>query len=191
MTDIGHTAAHATPSIHTIGYGQRSFDELVDLLARFHVDHLIDVRSQPHSRWKPAFNQGALHAALEARGIRYVFMGDQLGGRPRDPSCYRDGKVDHTLIRQRDWFQRGIDRLAAAHEQNRRVAIMCAEQKPQQCHRSLLIAPELIRRDLPVAHIDETGEARSHAEVMHRLTGGQLSLLPGSFHQPDRPGQSS
>lgn len=183
MAETGNSAAPATPPIHTIGYGQRSFDAFSAILERYSIAYLIDVRSQPHSRWKPAFNQGVLRAALEDRGIRYVFMGDQLGGRPDDESCYRDGKVDYTIVREREWFQRGIDRLAEAHAQDRRVAVMCAEQKPEHCHRFFLITPELIRRELPVTHIDESGEARSHEQITRRLTGGQLPLLPEPQHQ--------
>jgi uncharacterized protein (DUF488 family) len=76
--------------LFTVGYGNRQLDDVLALLRRYAVRHLIDVRSAPYSRFNPAFSRGLLAGAVEKVSIRYVFMGDTMGGRPDDASCYDD-----------------------------------------------------------------------------------------------------
>src|SRR5436305_1865216 len=86
--------------IRTIGYGARSVDEFVSELAAGRAEYLVDVRSAPYSRFKPEFSRKSLAARLEREGVRYVFMGDTLGGRPDDPDCYdAEGRVDYERCR--------------------------------------------------------------------------------------------
>ena len=79
--------------------------------------------------------------------------------------------------RHRPAFRWGLASLEAGHEGGNRVALMCAEQQPQRCHRTTLIAEELVALRVPVSHIDEHGHIRSHAEIMELITGGQERLF--------------
>lgn len=174
-------------AIYTIGYGARDIDAFIAALRRYNIAYLIDVRSQPYSRYKPDFSKDALEEHLRRGGIRYVYMGDTLGGRPDDPTCYdAEGKVDYTAVTQRDFYQAGIERLTKAWSQGLTVSLMCSEGKPEMCHRSKLIGRTLTEHGLTVTHIDEHDEAISQAEVILRLTGGQLSLFEDA-----RPGSTS
>lgn len=174
-------------AIYTIGYGARDIDAFIAVLRRYNIAYLIDVRSQPYSRYKPDFSKDALEEHLRRGGIRYVYMGDTLGGRPDDPTCYdAEGKVDYTAVAQRDFYQAGIERLTKAWSQGLSVSLMCSEGKPEMCHRSKLIGHTLTERGLTVTHIDEHDEAISQVEVILRLTGGQLSLF-----EDTRPGSTS
>ncbi len=167
--------------LFTIGYGSRPIDDFINLLQQHDIAFLIDVRSAPYSRHKPEFSKDALSTALQNRGVRYVFMGDTLGGRPSDPAFHRgnpeDGQVDYDKLRASEAYKQGIQRLHAAHDQGHRVALLCAEGKPEQCHRARLIGATLADDGLEITHMDEQGELRSQAEVMARLDGGQLGLL--------------
>jgi len=171
--------------VFTIGYGARDIDAFVAALRQYAIGFLLDVRSRPFSRYKPDFSKEALDSHLRRAGIRYVFMGDTLGGRPDDPTCYdAEGKVDYTEVEERAFFQTGLDRVASAHAQGLRVALMCSEGKPENCHRSKLIGKSLAARGIPVLHIDENGALLAQEDVLARLTGGQPSLfgddlLPG------------
>jgi len=167
------------PTLYTIGYGARPLDELVAALKTHHIEYLLDVRSSPYSKFKPELTREALEAALKARGIDYVFMGDMLGGQPRDPDCYTDGKVDYEKVRQQPFFQAGLERLRKLHERQLRAAIMCSEGRPEQCHRSKMIGEALVAAGIPVAHIDEDGQLLTQTQVMDRLTGGQLDFFGG------------
>jgi len=164
--------------IRTIGYGARTMNEFVERLEAAGTQYLVDVRSAPYSRFKPEFSRDPLAARLEGRGIGYVFMGDALGGKPDDPGCYReDGRVDYERCRLRRAFQDGLAALEAGVEAGHRIVLMCSEGKPQECHRTKLVAEELVAIGVPVVHIDERGAERSHREVMDSITDGQGTLF--------------
>ncbi|MCE7983709.1 MAG: DUF488 domain-containing protein [Caldilinea sp. CFX5] len=163
--------------IYTIGYGERTVAALVAVLQRYQIEYLVDVRTAPYSRYKPEFSKAELSAALRQQGFKYVFMGDQLGGRPTDPACYTDGKVDYDKVQATAAYQQGIERLHSAFVQQQRLVLMCSEGKPEQCHRSKLIGATLDKLGIPLVHIDENDAPQSQAQVIARLTDGQLSLF--------------
>ncbi len=163
--------------LYTIGHGNRSIESFLALLERYSIDFLVDVRSQPYSRYNPHFSKASLEASLVRQGLSYVFMGDSLGGRPTDPGCYVAGKVDYALVHDKAWYQQGIARLHTAWEKQLRVALMCSELKPQDCHRSKLIGNTLLEQHIAVSHIDEKGELKGQAELNLLLTHGQLPLF--------------
>ena len=163
--------------IYTIGYGSRSIAEFITVLHQHEIAYLIDVRSAPYSRYKPEFSKAPLAKALEQHGIRYVFMGDTLGGRPDDETCYVNGKLDYERVKERGYYQRGIERLHTAFSQQHAVVLMCSEGKPEACHRCKLIGATLVTQDIPVTHIDENDEQVPQEKVIERLTGGQLSMF--------------
>lgn len=169
--------------ILTIGHGGRTIESMVAILKREGVDFLIDVRSRPYSKFQPEFNQQVLKLVVEKNGIRYVFMGDLLGGLPSDPSVYVDGHVDYELCRQRQWFKDGIARLEISQSGGHAIALMCSEKKPESCHRSKLIGVELNARKLFPEHIDEKDQIIDQNAVIGRLTGGQSFLFEGMLNQ--------
>lgn len=176
MTGSPHHAGHLT----TIGYGDHPWEEFSSRLQRHGVEFVIDVRSHPKSR-QPEFNADALRLLLSNKGIKYVFMGDTLGGKPDDPMCYVDGKVDYTHCELRPSFNAGLDRLNTAIESGYRIALMCSELDPERCHRSKLIGQALMKRGIELCHIDRDGEEISQRDVIGRLTGGQSALFGESF----------
>ena len=128
-----------TTPIYTIGYGSRSMTEFIEALRQYEIDYLIDVRSVPHSGYKKEFSKKPLTKELEQHGIRYVlYMGDLLGGKPDDESCYVNGIVDYEKVKEMEFFQRGIERLRTAYGQQQRMALMCSEEKQEYYHRSKL-----------------------------------------------------
>ncbi len=168
-------------ALYTIGYGSRAIEELIGLLQRYNVEYVVDVRSQPYSRFKPEFSKDALQERLKQAGISYVFMGDALGGRPSDRSCYVNGKVDYAKCREKPAYQDGIKRLHAALDKNLTVALMCSEARPQECHRSKLLGGTLAEQGVQVKHIDENGDIKTQQEVITELTHGQQTLFDMDF----------
>jgi uncharacterized protein (DUF488 family) len=163
--------------IYTIGYGNRSIEEFLALLQRYQIEYVVDVRSQPYSRYSPAFSKKNLALHLQEPHINYLFMGDVLGGRPLDATCYVDGKVDYSRVSTKAFYLQGIQRLRIAWEKQLRIVLLCAEAKPQECHRSKLIGNTLAEQHITVAHIDETGECKTQQEVNQVLLGGQPTLF--------------
>jgi len=171
--------------IYTIGYGNRSIEDFIQLLQKYGIKYLVDIRSQPYSRYSPNFSQDALKLHLQQQHIRYVFMGDALGGRPKDSSCYTDdGKVDYTVLRKKDFYQRGITRLRTAWEKQLPIALMCSEMKPEECHRGKLVGNTLVEQGLDITHIDESGNTKTQDKINQFFTIGQANGQL-SFLEPD------
>ncbi len=176
------------PPLFTIGYGARALDDLIAALKANRIEYLIDVRTSPYSKFKSEFSRELLQYHIERAGIRYLFMGDLIGGQPRDPACQTEGKVDYDKVRAQPFFQTGIERLRKAFEQGRRAALMCSEGRPEQCHRSKLIGEALTAIGIPVCHIDEDGRLLTQTQVIDRLTHGQMDLFGKSFTSRKRYG---
>jgi uncharacterized protein (DUF488 family) len=164
-------------AVYTVGYGNRPVETLMSLLGDYEITHVADVRSHPYSRSQPSYSRDELSSHLQERGIEYVFLGEQLGGRPDDPSCYTNGKVDYVKCQDREPYREGIRRLRTAVGRGFKVVLLCSELKPQNCHRSKLIGETLLREGIEVRHIDEQAHLRSQGEVIQDLTGGQQALF--------------
>lgn len=165
-------------SLITIGYGNRSIDDFALLLSSNLVAYLVDVRSYPYSKYSPDFNREILQEKIGFSGVRYVFMGDSLGGRPNQSNFFgEDGKVDYLEAEKSSKFLGGIERLKKAVSQNLRLALMCSELKPEQCHRSKLIGRHLCEQGIDVLHVDENGHLLTQQQIVNRLTGGQSDLF--------------
>lgn len=160
--------AIGTKEIYTVGHSNHRAETFFDLLERHGIEAVADVRSYPASRRNPHFNGKALEAALAGRGIRYLFLGNELGARHRDASCQREGHVDYELVAATADFRQGLDRVA---EQARgaRLALMCAEKEPLDCHRTLLVARHLKDRGLRILHILADGSIEEHEATEKRL----------------------
>jgi uncharacterized protein (DUF488 family) len=163
--------------IYTIGHGNRSIDDFISLLRQYQILYVADIRSQPYSRYVPHFSKSALEQALRIHDLYYLYLGDTLGGRPKDQTCYLDEKVDYSLVREKDWYLQGIQRLRTAWEKQLSVVLLCSELKPQECHRGKLIGNTLFEQGIPVAHIDEAGNLKDQETLNLLLTSGQPALF--------------
>lgn len=168
--------------VFTIGHGGKTADQLVEQLHRLEVGFVIDVRSAPYSRYQPDFSREPLSAHLARNTLKYVFMGDLLGGRPQDPDCYTDeGKVDYRKCRTKSFFIQGLRRIRTAYEQGLRVCLLCSEGKPWECHRSKLVGAALLEEGIDIRHVLPDGTTRSQDEVLRELTAGQVDLFGAQF----------
>ncbi len=157
--------------IFTIGYGGRTADEFVALLKRYKIETLADVRSSPYSQYHTDFDRPHLRRLLGRSDMRYVFMGDSLGGRPADRDCYsysparKKALLDPAKCETKDFYMAGIARLENGLAQGHRIALMCSELDPQNCHRSYVIGKTLEQRGIQVVHIDKDGQRKPQAKL--------------------------
>lgn len=158
-------------SLLTVGHSTHTIEHFLTLLTRHSVTAVADVRSIPASRFTPQFNRDALKRSLADIGIKYVFLGRELGARSEDLTCYINGKVQYERLAQTKVFGVGIERLlkGSATEQ---IAVTCAEQEPLDCHRTVLVSRVLSERGASVAHIHGDGHLEAHDEAMLRLMSG-------------------
>ena len=154
--------------IYTIGHSSHSAEQLLELLRQYGIELVMDVRSAPYSRFNPQFNKETIEGFLGENGIDYAFYGNSLGGRPNDPSCYDEDEIIYARIRKKDWFQDGLD-SACWEGKNRVIALLCAEEDPNKCHRHHLLTQELLEKDVKVSHIRGNGELEEGAENQEQL----------------------
>lgn len=154
--------------VFTIGHSTHTIERFVALLRQYDVGAVADVRSVPYSRMQPQFNRETLTRTLDTYGIGYFFLGNELGARSNDKTCYENGQVQYHRLARTQTFHAGIERLHV-ESKNRLIALMCAEREPLECHRTLLVGRELVTAGVPVVHIHADGKAETHADAMRRL----------------------
>lgn len=155
--------------VYTVGHSNHSWEEFVKLLLRHRINEVADVRSSPYSRYVTHFNHKELQQSLEDIGIGYTFLGSELGGRPADRSCYdADGQVLYDRVAETDAFDDGI-RQVMRQADDSRIALLCTEKDPLECHRTLLVARALTGLNIAVEHILSNGSLENHNDAMARL----------------------
>lgn len=168
--------------IFTIGHSTHSLDLFLQLLKSAGVTAIADVRSSPWSRHCPHFSRPALKASLHQKGIDYRFFGRQLGGRPSDASLYDQGIADYEAMALTSLFEEGIERVLTGSKKHR-LALMCSEHDPLDCHRCLLVGRTLWERGTPVSHLLADESIQTQQDIEDRLLkmSGQMN---GDFFAP-------
>ena len=143
-----------SPALFTIGYSGYHQDQnrFVSDLKTCGINVVADVRTSPYSRYAAEFNKDTLNDFLRKNGLLYMFMGAQLGARPSNYACYKNGAVDYDSILTSFDFLKGLDRLQDGISKGYRIALMCAEKDPICCHRNILVAHALAKRGVSVGH---------------------------------------
>ena len=158
-------------TIYTIGHSDHTIEDFVGLLQRHGITLVVDVRSQPYSRWVHQFNRELLLRDLQDAGLGYRYMGDALGGRPEDSSLYDPGeeRPDYRRLEQTSAYQAGIERLLELAKEER-VVVMCSEGDHHHCHRHLLLTQTLLERDVRVLHVQPDGTTVRGSQIPRQLS---------------------
>jgi uncharacterized protein (DUF488 family) len=161
------------PVFYTIGHSNHSSEEFLALLSQHRVQCLVDVRSQPYSRYNPQFNREALSQSLTDAHIRYVYLGESLGGRPEQSDLYDPGSERPNYDRQRETplYRQGLQRLMEIGRATP-TAYMCSEGDPEQCHRTRLITWSLLDLGYTVIDILPDGSAAQAERPAEQLGFG-------------------
>ena len=173
--------------IFSIGHSDHTAEAFVALLARHGVSAVADVRAAPYSRHHPQFSKTALVATLRAAGVAYVYLGEQLGGLPAARVRGEMQSSGYAAMAATEAFQEGIARVEQGRERHR-IALMCAERDPIDCHRALLVGRALAGAGVGVEHIHADGATEGHAALERRLLdaagrgeGGDLFATPAEL----------
>jgi uncharacterized protein (DUF488 family) len=173
-------------TIYTIGHSNHPLEAFLAMLTTHGIEVLADTRSQPYSKYAPHFNANSLRAAVTSRGIGYEFYGRELGGRPESRELYDgDGHVLYGKVAESALFLEGIARVEAEMPAHR-MALLCSEENPSVCHRSLLVARVLTGRGISVRHIRASGAVQTEEEIAaeRRQASAQLDLF-GEVEEPE------
>lgn len=163
----------SSTQIFTVGHSNHSVERFKELLAKYGIEVLVDVRSWPHSRYVKWADARVLPNVAREAGSRYLAMGKELGGRPTGEEFYdAEGHVLYAKVADSEPFRKGLERLKRGSDRYR-VAMMCAEENPAACHRRLLVAKVLLERGFTVVHIRGDGSSETESEPID-LSAGAL-----------------
>lgn len=166
------------PVIYSIGHSRHALQTFINLLRTHRIELVVDVRGQPYSRHNPQYNRERLKTSLEAAGIAYSWRGEYLSGRPKGRNFYGpNGEVDWQTLREWPAMNRALDNLVEDITGNR-VAMMCAEEDPNRCHRRFLLTPLLLARGASVEHIRGDGRLENEETLQGDEGSNQISLFP-------------
>lgn len=157
----------ADAALFSIGYATKPIGTLIDQLRAAGVTAVADIRSVPYSNAFFDYHREALQKTLKQAGIRYVWLGEALGPRSRNDAHYdAAGQVQFDRLARSTLYRGGIERVMQGLEQGFHIALLCAEKKPEVCHRSLLVGCHLLRDDdVDIVHITHDGERRTQREL--------------------------
>ena len=179
-------------TVYTAGFSNLPLQSFLSNLRTHGIQVLVDVRSKPYASYTPHFNKDQIEAAATASGLRYLYLGRDLGGMPDNPGFYDDeGYVLYDRIAATEGFQVGIKRLLDGLNKGYCLALTCGEDNPRGCHRRLLLGRVLRESGIAVAHILSDGTLVSEAELLdeERKQPRQLSLF-GGVEQEERAWKS-
>jgi uncharacterized protein (DUF488 family) len=167
--------------IYTVGHSTRSSEEFIELLAAYHIQEVVDVRTIPKSRHNPQFGAEALRQSLAARGIGYSHM-PTLGGLRHTTAASINQAWQNKSFRgyadymQTPEFRRAITELIG-RAREKQIVIMCAEAVPWRCHRSL-IGDALLVRGVQVEDIMSVTNHKPHKLTPWAKVAGEDVTYP-------------
>lgn len=174
------------PAVWSVGHSNHSFETFAALLRQHDINCIVDVRSYPYSKFAPHFGREDLREQLLDRGVRYLFLGDELGGRPSSEDHYdADGHALYGPMSTESAFVAAINRVLDGSSRFR-VALLCSEGQPHDCHRRLLVGKVLAERGVELRHILPDGELRVETTVSLGSASGQ-----SSFFEEEAPWRST
>ena len=172
-------------TLYTIGHSSHIAEHFIALLQQHRIEVLVDTRSAPYSHYTPHFDRETLRDAVVAAGMKYLYLGDVVGGRPKDEAHYDDqGRARYGKMGKDEEFRAGIERLERGADEFR-IALMCSEEDPAHCHRRLLIGRVLIERGAEIIHIRGTGELQAESQVAAASGKALVEKQPALFAELD------
>jgi len=155
--------------IFTVGHSNHSIEKFIDLIKSYGIETIVELRSVPKSKYSPHFNKPNLTYELSRNGIKYLDMGKYLGGRPDDKSVLNiDNKIEEDLIEKKEWYLNSIQRLLNLSNESK-IAIMCSEENPNNCHRGYIITHTLLKKGEEVSHIRGNGKIQNAQRVPKQM----------------------
>ena len=144
------------PKIFTIGHSNHPFSRFMELIQKQEVQMVVDVRTRPYSKYTPYFSKKPLEEGLKEYQIKYVYLGNKIGGKPDDAKFYHEGELLYHIMEEDDKYQEGLKILLELARDNR-IVILCSEEDPYHCHRHHLISQSLLKNGYNIIHLRGDG----------------------------------
>lgn len=171
--------------LFTIGCSTHSIDSFLKLLQKFNIRVVADVRSVPFSKFTPQFNADMLEKALYKNKIYYLNFSKEFGARRSELEAYTDNQVDFDKVKSLPLFKSGVLRIQEGLSKGFRIALMCTEKDPEDCHRFSLVAKGIYERaNIDAKHILFDGNLITTKEIENKLIT-EYNLEPDLFETFD------
>lgn len=155
-------------AIFTIGHSNLDISDFINLLLANKIELVVDVRSAPYSKLYPHFNRNPLEVSLTKNFIKYIFLGDSVGGRSNNLKDFSKGRVVYKKIAEKEEYVSSINTIIQ-NSSKYRIVLMCSEKEPLECHRTLLISRSIETHRVKILHIHRDGQIESQSEAIQRL----------------------
>ncbi|MCC3864952.1 DUF488 domain-containing protein [Terrisporobacter petrolearius] len=163
--------------IYTIGHSNYSFDKFIEILKKYNIDCVVDIRAIPYSKYNTQYNKEFFQTNLKRLGYTYIYMADEFGAKRKTRTSYNnEGYADFAKVILEDDFKKGIERLKIGCIKGYRIVLLGAMQEPIRCPRAILVGKELIKEEFEVKHIMHEGNLKTQ-KYLEEL------LLEKYFHQ--------
>ena len=167
------------PVIYTVGHSTHQLDFFLELLKKYSINCLIDVRSVAASSYNPQYNKEPLSNFLKKNGITYLHFAEEFGARHTDPELLdNEGKVDFEKVRKSWAFKNGVERIWQGLDKNYIITLMCSEGEPFDCHRFSMISIALEKDGFEVKHIMKDKTIKSNVQLENILLKKYDSKIP-------------
>lgn len=170
--------------LFSIGHSQHELSFFLQLLQNNDVNYVLDVRSTPYSQFASSYNRENIKSFLINHGITYAYMGEYFGARPQDEKLYQpNGYLNFEEVAKSEKFKRAFESVEKGVAQGNRIAFMCTEKDPIECHRSILVTRAFFEAGYNIQHIMQNNSIQSQSDLENRLLDmhfpnrNQLSLF--------------
>ena len=165
--------------IYTVGHSSHSINYFIELLEAYSINCIVDVRSNPASSFSPQFNKAPLFNILKRNGIAYVHFAKEFGARRTESELLNeDRQVDFEKVRTSKIFLSGIERLKQSLAKGLKIALMCSESNPFDCHRFSMISVGLEKHGFKVKHILKDKSLIENEELEKELLKKYSKKIP-------------
>lgn len=176
-------------TVWTVGHSNHDLDVFLALVRGAGLQAVADVRSDPDRVYREHFKSAPLEAALRRMGISYRWFGQELGGRPRSPGHFdTEGRARYDLMAEQPPFGRALEAVQQV-AQTHRVALLCSEADPTECHRRLLVGRALVQTGVRLLHLRADGTVHEESELVD-AESGQSGLFDDLEVRPWRSAHS-
>lgn len=169
------------PIIYTVGHSTHRLDSFLELIKTVEINCIVDVRSVPASAYNPQYNQDTFKSFLKNNHITYLHFAEEFGARRTDYELLdNEGKLDFEKVRKTGIFNYGLERIWKGVNNGFRIALMCSESEPLDCHRFSMISVGLEKDGFDVSHILKDKSVKTNLELEKELLKKYEKKIPQS-----------
>lgn len=156
--------------IYTLGHSNYPFDKFIEILKKYNINCVVDIRAIPYSKYNAQYNKEFFQINLKKLGYTYIYMADEFGVKRKTRESYNEeGYANFEKVILEDDFKRGIKRLKIGCNKGYKIVLLGAMQEPIRCPRAILIGKELVKEGFNVKHIMHEGNLKTQNELEELL----------------------